>query len=247
MMRIHSPLMELNITGGVWSIAKQLLTLLPSADINSTSQIPPKLLIASYMHDIGMSVETGIRHGVHSRNMCVEFLKNNNLHPDDYLDVLEAIENHDRKEYPPGAVNNEILKILSVADDLDAFGFTGIFRYIEIYLARGVKPVEIGYLIKKNAAKRFDHFIQTFGFTDSIVVKHRKRYTILENFFSEYNIQAATYQFGGKNPSGYCGVVEMQLHMINNKLALKDFLNGGVNYKNDPIISWYFSEIAKEL
>ena len=30
--------------------------------------------------------------------------------------------------------------ILSVADDLDAFGFTGIYRYLEIYLTRGINP-----------------------------------------------------------------------------------------------------------
>jgi hypothetical protein len=31
-----------------------------------------------------------------------------------------------------------MLTILSVADDLDAFGYIGIYRYIEIYLERGI-------------------------------------------------------------------------------------------------------------
>ena len=35
---------------------------------------------------------------------------------------------------------NDLLTVLSVADDLDAFGFTGIYRYSEIYLTRGINP-----------------------------------------------------------------------------------------------------------
>ena len=37
-----------------------------------------------------------------------------------------------------------LLTILSVADDLDAFGFIGIYRYSEIYLTRGIDPEKIG-------------------------------------------------------------------------------------------------------
>ena len=44
--------------------------------------------------------------------------------------------------------------MLSVADDLDAFGFTGIYRYSEIYLMRGINPNQLGHLIIENAAKQ---------------------------------------------------------------------------------------------
>ena len=41
-------------------------------------------------------------------------------------------------------INNDLLTILSVSDDLDAFGYIGIYRYTEIYLTRGIDPEKIG-------------------------------------------------------------------------------------------------------
>ena len=101
------------------------------------------------MHDIGMSVDPGVKHGKHSRNLCLQFLNKNNLPETDYRDALEAIEYHDNKDYISNSFKNYLLTVLSVSDDLDAFGITGIFRYSEIYLTRGIDPEKIGYLIRK--------------------------------------------------------------------------------------------------
>ena len=101
-----------------------------------------------------MSVEPGPRHGKHSRELCLQFLDKNNLPEKDYQDVLDTIENHDRKEYTSKTGKNDLLTVLSVADDLDAFGFAGIYRYSEIYLTRGITPSQIGYLILENARKK---------------------------------------------------------------------------------------------
>ena len=231
----------------VWSYSKELLTLLSSQNPAFISVLPSKLIIASYLHDIGMSVETGIRHGKHSRDHCIQFLTKNQLPENDFKDVLTAIENHDIKDYPGNNNKNDLLTILSVADDLDAFGFTGIFRYSEIYLTRGINPEEIGHLIRDNAGKRFNNFVKTFGFIDGLVQKHRKRYDILDNFFNEYNNQVTSYQFGDQNPSGYCGVVEMLLYLIRNKKTLKEFCMELEKYSQNPVILWFFNELASEL
>ena len=108
-------------------------------------------------------------------DLCIQFLIKNNLPVNDYRDVLTAIENHDRKDYPDDPGVDDLLKILSVADDLDAFGFAGIFRYSEIYLTRGINPEKIGHLIRENSKKRFDNFVKTFGFSDDLVQKHKKK------------------------------------------------------------------------
>ena len=83
----------------VWSYAKELLPLVVSQQPVSISQLPSKLIIACYLHDIGMSVDPGIRHGHHSRDLCIQFLTNNHFPENEYQDVLEAIENHDKKNY----------------------------------------------------------------------------------------------------------------------------------------------------
>src|ERR1035437_1963558 len=193
----------------VWNYSKELLHLFAEKNPLLHHQLPAKLIIASYLHDIGMTIETGIRHGKYSRDFCIQFLIQNNLPVDDYIDVLEAIENHDNKEYSGDSETNNILKILSGADDLDAFGFTGVFRYSEIYLKRGINPEMIGQSVRENALKRFENFKTTFGFSNEFVNKHQQRYEILDRFFKEYNKQAPSYKFGGKDPNGYCGVIEM--------------------------------------
>ncbi len=48
------------------------------------------------------------------------------------------------KDYTSKRGSNDLLTVLSVADDLDAFGFAGIYRYSEIYLMTGYKPQSIG-------------------------------------------------------------------------------------------------------
>lgn len=231
----------------VWRYAKELLPLIAGQQSASISQLPSKLIIASYLHDIGMSVDPGIRHGHRSRDLCIQFLTNNHLSENEYQDVLEAIENHDRKDYTGNTSVNDLLAILSVADDLDAFGFTGIFRYSEIYLTRGISPEEIGHLIKDNAGKRFDNFVKIFGGSDELVQKHKKRFDILYNFFNEYNNQVISYKFGGQHPAGYCGVIEVLLNLISNKKVLKEFYGEFEKYSFDPVIRWFFEGLATEL
>ncbi|MGC1391476.1 MAG: HD domain-containing protein [Bacteroidales bacterium] len=231
----------------VWKYSKELIKLVPLNNPAQTFRFVSQLMIASYLHDIGMYVDPGIKHGKYSRNLCSRFLLENNLPENDWQDVLEAIEYHDNKDYSGNSSMNEILTILSVADDLDAFGFTGIFRYLEIYLTRGTDPEKIGYLIRENARKRFENFIKTFGYNIELVQKHKIRYNILEDFFIKYNEQLPSYHFGTKNPSGFCGVIEIILFMMNNRLQIKDFFRKQEKYSKDPCILLYFSELASEL
>jgi HD superfamily phosphodiesterase len=231
----------------VWSYTKELLPILAEQKPSLTEQLPSKLIIASYLHDIGMSIETGIRHGRHSRDICIQFLKQNKLLVDDYQEVLEAIENHDNKNYSKDSDFNDLLKILSGADDLDAFGFIGIFRYAEIYMKRGNHPEKIGRLIMDNAGMRFENLMKTFGYANGFVGRHKKRYEILYRFYEEYNKQVPSYKFGGTQPSGYCGVIEMFIYILNNKLALEDFYIESNKYSIDPIICMFFKNLANEL
>jgi HD superfamily phosphodiesterase len=231
----------------VWNYSKELLKILPLKSTSKASRLASELIIACYMHDIGMSVDPGIKHGRYSRELCLRFLSKNHLPPFEWVDVLEAIENHDNKDYAGVNSMNEVLQVLSVADDLDAFGRIGIFRYSEIYLTRRTDPENIGYLIRENAGKRFENFIKTFGYNIELAQKHKKRYKILDDFFSKYDEQLPSYHFGTKNPSGFCGVIEIILFMMNNGLQLKDFFTEQEKYTKDPGILLYFSELVSEL
>lgn len=231
----------------VWNYSKELLRLITVKNTIHLSRLPAELIIACYLHDTGMSIDPGIKHGKHSRNLCLQFLKKNNLPENDFKDVLEAIEIHDNKNYGDEPFKNYLLTVLSVSDDLDAFGITGIFRYSEIYLTRRISPEKIGYLIRENAEKRYDNFVKTFGSDSEIVRKHSNRYYVLDNFFSKYNEQLPSCHFGENSPSGYCGVIEIILFMMNNNLVLKDLFMKPEKYSKDTVIRRFFAELEKEL
>ncbi len=231
----------------VWRHAKKLIEIFPFSNSDLAHNLPSKLIIASYLHDIGMSVDQGIRHGQFSKDICITFLKKNKLELEDFNDVLETIENHDLKDYSENSAFNELHTLLSAADDLDAFGFTGIYRYSEIYLLRGVKPDEIGKLIKENAAKRFGHFIQTFGKSNSQARQQRIRYEILDDFFTVYNRQVAAAQFDYQDSSGHWGVMKLIMNMIKERKELKETLLESEKSDNDHVMKWFQEGIKTEL
>ena len=230
----------------VWNYCKKLVSVLGEKGHPFSDHFFDELIVAAYLHDIGMIVDSGPRHGKHSREICTRFLKINNFEVKDFDNALNTIEYHDRKDYDPEETGISLLTILSVADDLDAFGYTGIFRYAEIYLRRNVGFEDIGSFIMDNAAARFNHFIKVIGYRDRIFEKHKKRYLILDEFFKEYNIQVLSYKFGTKQPSGYCGVIEIIKMLSENSIYINDFLKNREQERYDPTIRWYFNGLASD-
>lgn len=167
----------------VWGYAKELLRCMGAGDTIVDRTFIQKLIIACYLHDIGMAEEAGEKHGRLSSEFCMEFLKENNINVSDNIDILSAIENHDDKQYTDPGKKDQLLTVLSVADDLDAFGDEGIVRYIEIYRKRGIKDRDISKAVRENAKKRFENFERTFGEYPDLVKKHKGRYKKLISYF----------------------------------------------------------------
>jgi HD superfamily phosphodiesterase len=231
----------------VWGYAREILPILINNESLPAGCDPERLIIACYMHDIGMSAEPGPKHGKKSSEFCQKFLVSIGLDLNAYKDLLEAIENHDEKDYPSRDNVKCLLTILSLADDLDAFGFTGIYRYCEIYLRRGISPYELGDLVRKNARVRFDNFSRTLSQDRVYVSRHRKRYEILERFFRTYSLQAVAYNFETPIPTGHCGVVQLIMLMNRREFSMTDFFTEAGSYRNDDIIAWYLKGIQTEL
>ncbi len=231
----------------VWNYSKELITSLEEQKKFTDPRLPENLIIASYLHDIGMSVDPGIKHGHHSKDLCKQFLRNNNLSESRYEVLLTAIENHDNKEYQNTTGEFDLMTILSVADDLDAFGFTGIYRYSEIYLTRGINREELGHLIIKNVTQRFDNFVKTFGSIEPIFLKYKERYIILKEFFEKYNLEAPSYHSDTQIPTGYCGIIEMLIKMIANKKGLNEIYAEAENNSDDMVIKTFFKELKSEI
>lgn len=230
----------------VWYYARELLGLKGSNDPeHDDSRFAEKLLFASYLHDAGMSVDPGARHGIHSRAICEEFLLENRLDAGKYTDLLKAIEEHDNKNYAAGPDPPVLLKYLSVADDLDAFGFIGIYRYLEIYLKRKVEYSDLGYLVLENVEGRFRNLISAFGnssFTDAQLT----RYEITRSFFTNYNKEVTAYNFGNSEPSGFCGVAEITGCSVYREMTFPELIRSAGSF-GDNTIGWYFNQLVFEL
>jgi len=231
----------------VWGYTKEIIDLFPFVKAADMPKLAVDLILACYMHDIGMSVDPGVKHGKHSRNLCIRFLQKHNLSVANFKDVLEAIENHDNKDYAQKDTANDLLSILSVSDDLDAFGYIGIYRYAEIYLTRGIEPEKLGHRIMDNAEKRFQYFVRSLGTGNKIAVKHTMRYKTTDRFFRKYNEQLPSYNFGSTHPHGYCGVIELFTHMMDRRIELQEIYLEPEKYLVDPTIRWFFAELEKEL
>jgi HD superfamily phosphodiesterase len=230
----------------VWQYSKELLKEIQLQESLQSSDLPGDLIIACYLHDIGMSVNPGVKHGIYSRKLCELFISRYKLSQNDLTEVLYAIENHDNKDYSGTGPMNDLLTILSVSDDLDALGYTGIFRYSEIYLTRGILPEKIGIMVRDNVKKRFDNVVNILGEESEYIDRHRKRFNILYDFFGKYNEELTSYHFGTGNPYGHCGVMEIIQYMMKSKLLLKDIFREPENYTGDPWILSFLGEMENE-
>ena len=225
----------------VWENAKELIlnSAIPSENIDRIFIL--NTITACYFHDIGMAKDQGTRHGALGRRICTEFLERNKMRVNDFEVALEAIEFHDDKEYLTHPEDNKVLDILSLADDIDAFGITGIYRYTEIYLKRGIALMDIGTLIIKNARSRFQNLEKRSGLPGEFLLRQRVRYDYLIDFFREYNTQINSYNFSSAYPSGHCGIIQILAESNSTKYQRNPEL-----YSKDQFITNFFINLNAE-
>lgn len=172
-----------------WFFAKKMFYALDHLNIPISYLDIENALIAIFFHDLGMIESLHTEHGLISKDHCEEYFhKNPKLKPKGLNDILNAIEVHDDKSY--NSLQNEISptsvqSILSVADDLDALGHAGIFRYWEIYTLRMIPKNEIPEKVLTNLEARYSHFTSSFGFLDSLLSEQQKRYKIIKSFYTD--------------------------------------------------------------
>jgi hypothetical protein len=171
----------------VWGFMKELLGQLDQQGIAYSQDELDGLIIACFFHDAGMASTLDEAHGRVSADLCHRFfVEHPKLAPRCILSVLEAIEVHDNKDYsnmPAPKEKPPLSLLLTVADDLDAFGNTGILRYTEILLLRGWKLEDLPDRILNNARGRMTHLEAAFAQNRQFIEKQRQRCNLLNEFF----------------------------------------------------------------
>lgn len=197
----------------VWNLCKLLLLEISSFNSKMDQSMVEGVLIAAFFHDLGMFSSIREDHGRLSREICeLWFRESGQEEPERYTEILKAIEFHDRKEeqiydsFQPDKWP-EILGILSVADDLEALGIIGIYRYAEIYLMRDIPMEELGSRILENVRSRFEKIEEGCRLCPDLLEAYRKQYKDLYKFYSEYNLQLKNTSNSYQVSSGPLGVI----------------------------------------
>ena len=176
----------------VWQYAKDLLLGL-SYEGRQLSTIEISLLmLAVFFHDTGLTKTLDEDHGLESRKICEKFLIDN---PGAFSfkvdEALKAIERHDKKQmYVKNSGDREmdLLKILSVCDDTDAFGSIGILRYAEIYILRGISINILGTRVLKNMNYRIGLLISQKWIPGPYLKKHSDRFRYAYDFYEKMKL-----------------------------------------------------------
>ncbi|MGL1903054.1 MAG: HD domain-containing protein [Fibrobacterales bacterium] len=174
----------------VWQRAKELVTELTLDGKVFTRQEITNLIIAIFFHDVGLTKTYAKQHGVVSRKMCVDyFQESHEIEGDDFAIILDAVEHHDDKEYKnmvySSTSQKAIASILCTCDDLDAFGAIGVFRYIEIYLLRGIGVEDLASMVLKNLDTRFENFKKLYKHISRFFDEELSRFNYTVHWFRQ--------------------------------------------------------------
>ena len=228
----------------VWNLCKALLNEIATFNSRMDQSLVEGVLIAAFFHDLGMATSTREDHGMLGSELCKSWLGDKGrVRPERKEEILKAIELHDRKdvqiytsfnpETPP-----EILTFLSVADDLEALGIIGVYRYAEIYLKRGIPLEEPGTRILANVKTRFEHLSEGCRLCNRLLEKYRQQYEDLCLFFEQYNLQLKAVSQADSVNTGHLGVIN---YIRKHGLDTREMQGA------DSTVSDYFKKLENEL
>ncbi len=230
----------------VWNYTMDLISELPEQAEEFNENEILLLMLSVFFHDTGLTVTLDEEHGTESRRICQEFLDANpKLFTIDAGPALRAIELHDKKQSMLSHSDSEmeILKILSVCDDLDAYGPTGILRYAEIYLLRGVAINNLPEKVLKNMAYRFDFFSAQNWIPENFYLKHRGRYRYAAEYYKELQDDMISGEKQGINQV----IIESYMDEVyHGKKPFLEFAVALFNNNNEKIRN-FGSELLREL
>jgi hypothetical protein len=237
----------------VWTFAKDLVRTLYRHGCPVRKAKLEQLIIAIFFHDTGLTRTLEASHGKESREICRKFMDRfSSLSADDVENILKAVEKHDDKSYPESPrsgrdMPDDILTLLAVSDDLDAFGATGVFRYLEIYLRRNIQLRSMPVKIIENLEKRFAYLLQNYGDLKSFVKVHQKRYHYTVDFYRELAKQFDSAS-GRLAETGPVKVVNLLVEkVLREKVHLTEIASHYENLALDEYGLRYFRQLQSEL
>ncbi len=230
----------------VWKTACTVIKQIPSQYSLDKTEIE-QLIFAVFFHDMGMKDTINPRHGKYSRNHCAEYLHaHTDLDSDHKNAILDAVEYHDDKSYSQANGTNTLLSILNIADDSDAFGAIGVYRYCEIWMLRGHAVKDMPDTIIPNLQRRFKNLKSSPFLTDLFIKKQEKRFHFTRHFFlllkEQISLPGAGYKKRG--PLGVIGFFNDNI--IEKNIEFND-IPRDVRAPLDDYSKQYFEQLDQEI
>jgi len=234
----------------VWSFARDLAETLHREGCHFSKTNLEQLIIAVFFHDTGLTRTLDASHGKESREICRKFLEEHTSLPaEGSQEILDAVEKHDDKSYPQRISSgkelpDDLLTMLAVCDDMDAFGAIGVYRYLEIYTGRGIQMKSLAVTVIENLERRFSNLKNNYGQLESLIRKQDMRCRYTMNFFRELDEQLRSNPFQTPD-QGPLAVVNILLEEV---LRKKNHLTVlPQNYGSDEPGKKYFRDLHSEL
>jgi hypothetical protein len=229
----------------VWLNVKNLAIALHTIqDSTITAEKLECLIIAAFFHDTGITKTLDEKHGKAGKEICFEFLHKTKIDiPPGINEALTAIEFHENKEHENILKNKtSILAILSAADDMDAFGAIGIYRYAEIYLMRNIKYELFAKRILANLEKRYSRMENAYRHLISFMIEVHNKYLITHNFFKDLILSPLNTQ---TEPAKFIEIIKKEI--IQNRRNQEEVWHEYLELsKNDEFMFKLLSQIIEE-
>jgi hypothetical protein len=236
----------------VWNICKQILREICTLYVRLDESLVEGILIAAWFHDLGMVQSTRKDHGKLGKELCMNwFQQYGQKKPELYTEILNAIHWHDQKRdgaYATIQANRRpgILSILSIADDLEAFGTIGIYRYAEIYLKRKVPLGELGSRVLENAEVRYKNLLQSCSLCKNLMLSYQSQYEILQNFYLDYSTQLLKERSPECIYDGPLGVINYIRTLGMEEQIRPEYLSKHIA-REDKQVNSFFKTLSNEL
>lgn len=193
----HLPSHDENHHLRVWLHCRGLFTELTRVGVSITYQLIENALIACMFHDSGMVDEIGEKHGALGVKYCKQYLQSIGFADEQRTQqICNAIELHDQKNNQRGGFQSfddmlNLDRLVATADDLDSIGYIGVFRYIEIYLKRGIAKDKMPVKASTNLRRRITNFLTGYSSFSNYCEKQTQRAAVTMNFFMSLSLLIA--------------------------------------------------------
>ncbi len=236
----------------MWLFAANLIRALHKKGFQFTEKKLEQLIIACFFHDTGLTRTLDASHGRESREICRDYLaEHSSFSADSMTDILNAVEKHDDKTYKDLTLSAyipmvDLTTLLSVCDDLDAFGAIGVFRYLEIYLQRGMTIHSMPAEITGNLEKRFGNLVRCYGELKDFIQIQQKRYQYTVDFYNELKRQWSVHDANAHE--GPLKVADLLVDkVLHGKIHFTELIPHTENLPLDPYGKSYFKQLQNEL